>query len=785
MASLAGLAAFALLAGVLVVRPFSGAGSRARQQTLSRGGLMSLPLAARGPVSAALGRDERGYRVLGLRARNPAQRLRVVFSDVGVTVASAKTRIHLALLAYGHGRALERVGSVSPKVLANRVAYSHGGVREWYANGPLGLEQGFDVARAPARGRGALTLSLALSGDVRARLQRTGVLLRGPGAALRYGGLSASDAGGRTLRSWLELAPGRLLIHVDDRRAVYPLKIDPFVQQAELSASDGAEKDGLGFAVAVSGNTIVAGARLHRIGVNKRGAVYVFTMPAGGWANATQNAELTASDGAETDGFGFAVAVSGNTIVAGAPFRHVGANTRQGAAYVFTMPAGGWANATQNAELTASDGATGDLLGDAVAVSGNTIVAGARSHRAEQGAAYVFTMPAGGWANATQNAELTASEAESDRLGFAVAVSGNTIVAGAPLHEVGANGEQGAAYVFTMPAGGWANATQSAELTASDGAEGDELGYSVAISGNTIVAGARFHRAEQGAAYVFTMPASGWASATQRAELTASDGIEGDGLGFAVAVSGNTIVAGAPFHQVGANTRQGAAYIFTMPAAGWANATETAELAASDGGAGDLLGDAVAVSGNTIVAGAPKHKLGANREQGAAFVSTSPLSTLAGGSSSVLRLPVSPVPPTISSVHQSHSTWRLGGKLAHISARRKAPAKKTAPVGTTFSFSLNVPAAISFTFTQRVSGRKVTGKCVAQAKRKRRRRTCQPTVKAANLSFIGHSGTNRVAFQGRISRSSELKPGHYTLLITAENSAGHSSPHRLTFTIVK
>ena len=569
---------------------------------------MSLPLAARGPVSAALGRDERSYRVLGLRARNPTQGLGVAFSRAGVTVAAGKTRVHLSLIAYGHGRTLERVGSVAPEVLANRVAYPHAGVREWYTNGPLGLEQGFDVARAPARGRGALTLSLALSGDVRARLQRSGVLLRGQGAAMRYGGLSASDARGHTLHSWLELAPGRVLIHVDDGRAVYPLTVDPFVQQAELSASDGAKNDGLGFAVAVSGNTIVAGA----------------------------------------------------------PFHKVGANARPGAAYVFTMPASGWANATQSAELTASDGASGD------------------------------------------------------ELGYSVATSGNTIVAGAPEHKVGAKEEQGAAYVFTMPASGWANATQSAELTASDGGTRDLLGDAVAVSGNTIVAGARFHRAHQGAAYVFTMPASGWANATQSAELTASDGAEGDKLGYSVAVSVNTIVAGAPEHNVGAN-----------------------------------------------------------EEQGAAYMSTNPPSTLASGSSSGLPLPVSRVRPTISRVHQSHSTWRLGSKRAQISANKKAP------VGTKFSLSLNVPAVINFTFTQRVSGRKVTGKCVAQTKRKRRRRTCQPTVRAAHLSFIGHSGTNQVAFQGRISRSNTLKPGHYTLLITAENSAGHSSPHQLTFTIVR
>jgi len=305
------------------------------------------------------------------------------------------------------------------------------------------------------------------------------------------------------------------------------------------------------------------------------------------------------------------------------------------------------------------------------------------------------------------------------------------------------------------------------------------LGDAVAVSGNTIVAGARFHRAHQGAAYVFTMPASGWANATQSAELTASDGASGDELGYSVATSGNTIVAGAPEHKVGANEEQGAAYVFTMPASGWANATQSAELTASDGAEGDKLGYSVAVSANTIVAGAPEHNVGANEEQGAAYMSTNPPSTLASGSSSGLPLPVSRVRPTISRVHQSHSTWRLGSKRAQISANKKAP------VGTKFSFSLNVPAVINFTFTQRVSGRKVTGKCVAQTKRKRRRRTCQPTVRAAHLSFIGHSGKNQVAFQGRISRSNTLKPGHYTLLITAENSAGHSSPHQLTFTIVR
>ena len=90
-------------------------------------------------------------------------------------------------------------------------------------------------------------------------------------------------------------------------------------------------------------------------------------------------------------------------------------------------------------------------------------------------------------------------------------------------------------YVFTKPASGWADETQAAELTASDGADGDGLGYSVAVSGTTIAAGASYtgrRGLRQGAVYVFTQPASGWADETQAAELTASDGAASDDAGL-------------------------------------------------------------------------------------------------------------------------------------------------------------------------------------------------------------------------------------------------------------
>ena len=169
--------------------------------------------------------------------------------------------------------------------------------------------------------------------------------------------------------------------------------------------------------------------------------------------------------------------------------------------------------------------------------------------------------------------------------GESVAVSGNTVVVGAPEATVGANIDQGAAYLFTESGPGWANMTQVAKLTVPDGAAGDLFGWSVSIRGNTVVVGAPGAtiggKTGQGAAYVFTEPATGWTDATQNAKLTASDGAAGDCFGMAVSISGNTVVVGAcfvpSFLSVGNQSFPGAAYVFTQPGGGWDNMTQTAE----------------------------------------------------------------------------------------------------------------------------------------------------------------------------------------------------------------
>jgi len=616
-------------------RPVVGPSSSHTQAHLSTAATLA--------VSRGLGADLASYRLArtsgGFIARNARQGLTASFGARGATVTTSdRAHASITLRAIGSGAALHAVGLASPLARGNRVEYRRGGATEWFANGPAGVEQGFTIQTKPTGAtNGALTLALGLSGTLMARPGTGGGLVvtgAGGKAVLHYGDLSVTDARGRTLPAHMAVKRGRVLISVDARGATYPLRVDPLIQDAELTAADGGLEDDLGDSVAVSGSTIVVGAPQHTVNShNEAGAVYVFTKPASGeWENMTQTAELTANDAAENDALGVSVGVSasGSTIAAGAS-RHGG---EAGAVYVFEKPSsGGWKNATQTAELTVAGGAGPDQLGHSVAVSGSTIVAGAPGEMSYQGAVYVFTEPISGvWENSsTPAAELTASDGAADDSLDAVAISesGSTIVAAAAGHKVGGDVKQGAVYVFSEPVSGvWKTATQTAELTAGDGAANDELGaVAISESGSTIVAGAAGHKvngvSEAGAAYVFTEPVSGsWeTTSTPTAELTATDAGPADFLGGSVAVSGSTIVAGAAFHNTGGHHWQGAAYAFSKPASSnWENATQTAELTAADGAAGDELGWTVAASGTTIVAGATGRMINGNNDQGAAYV---------------------------------------------------------------------------------------------------------------------------------------------------------------------
>src|SRR5271166_4102898 len=498
----------ALLAGVGLFELVGGERPQSRGLARAPGalghGLSSLPLPAQGMVSAVLGARSAAYQVraagAGFEAQNPAQGLRVRFSRSGVQVRSADAEAALGLAAIGYGSSLERVRAASPTARANRVAYTHTGVSEWYANGPLGLEQGFAVSRPPAgRAGGPLTLSMAISANVQLSLAKGAqsiVARLGGKPVLRYTGLTATDAGGRALRSWLALEDGRLVLRVAARGARYPLRIDPFIQQGgQLTGADSSST----VALSADGNTALIGTGLGT------GTAYVFTRSGETW---TQQAELSFTEEEGEGDFGAAVALSadGNTALIGAP----GDDNHVGAAWAFTRSEGVW---TQQGSKITGGGESGKAsFGYSVALSaeGNTAVIGAPADgEARAGAAWVFTRSEEGWTQ--QREKLTSSEPlEVEEFGASVALSGDgsTSVIGAPEAE---REEGGRAWVFTRSEGAWASAQ---ELTSGGGAEA-AFGFSVALSaeGTTALIGAPKASGaypEQGAAYTFARSGETW-----------------------------------------------------------------------------------------------------------------------------------------------------------------------------------------------------------------------------------------------------------------------------------
>jgi hypothetical protein len=213
---------------------------------------------------------------------------------------------------------------------------------------------------------------------------------------------------------------------------------------------------------------------------------------------------------------------------------------------------------------------------------------------------------------------LHPSGAMGDLFGSTVAIDGDTCIAGAPLDDVGGNTDQGSAHVYRRTVTGWA---LEATLTASDGAATDYFGDCVGISGDTVVVGAHFAdisgKGNQGAAYVFVRDGGSW---TQQAKLTASDGSADDWFGRSIAVCGDTVIVGEYFDTNGTKQYQGAAYVFTRSGTAW---TQQAKLTATDGLAGDYFGRSVAMSGNSAIIGALRDDSAAgDADVGSAYIFT-------------------------------------------------------------------------------------------------------------------------------------------------------------------
>jgi hypothetical protein len=255
------------------------------------------------------------------------------------------------------------------------------------------------------------------------------------------------------------------------------------------------------------------------------------------------------SDAAANDNFGYSVSVSGDTMVVGAPYDD-DKSSNSGSAYVFTRSSSGaW---TQQQKLTASDGSSNDNFGYSVSVSGDTVVVGARGRNNYRGSAYVFTRASNGvW---SQQAKLTASDgSSSDYFGYSVSVSGDSVVVGAPGDDSSSSiSDTGSAYVFIRSSSGvW---SQQAKLTAeADSGVGDEFGRSVSVSGDTVVVGAPNNnndgKSNSGSAYIFTRSSSNVWSLMKQLTPGSQDAGDNNNFGSSVSIDADVVVIGVPNHE--------------------------------------------------------------------------------------------------------------------------------------------------------------------------------------------------------------------------------------------
>jgi len=335
----------------------------------------------------------------------------------------------------------------------------------------------------------------------------------------------------------------------------------------KLRASDPGPGDRFGHAVAISGNLLVVGALFEDgagISSDNFGAAYVFDLTTG-----EELFKLQAASPGIGDRFGEAVGISGRHVVVGSQYQDWGgvSNAQRGAAYFFDLDdpvvpnPGSPKELRENEKFGSSDLQDGDQFGHSVAVSSGLAIVGALNEdgtgsiAAQRGAAYVFRLP-----SCEQWRKLTPTDpADGDRFGKSVAIENDLVLVGADSED-GSGSDRGAAYLFNLNSG-----TQIHQLRASDAANGDEFGTSVALSGGIALAGAPLENGEgaqdcqRGAFYAFDA-----VTGVELEKLVASDTADGDQLGFSLALAGRVAVAGAHLEN-GEGTNRGAAYVYHTP----------------------------------------------------------------------------------------------------------------------------------------------------------------------------------------------------------------------------
>lgn len=534
--------------------------------------------------------------------------------------------LSIRTVAFGNGtqsmlvkEPLARVGQ--DETGQSKLSFDRPGISEWYINEAKGLHHWFKVDKK--LGKGNLWIKLATSGAVAQQAGPESIQFKTSEKTLSYSGLKVWDASGKRLAASMELRGAEIVLGVNDENAVYPVTIDPtWDEEAVLSASDLSRDSNFGTAVAISGNTAVVGAIFaDPAGITNAGQAYVFTRTGATW---TQRAILSASDKVGNGRFGGAVGISGDTIVVGSSYASPGGSYTAGQAYVFQGSGATW---TERAILTSDLPLEKGRFGCSVGVSGDTVVVGENFADADgvnaAGKAHVFTRSGATW---TRQAVLTAStKFEAALFGTSLAIDGETIVVGAfQAHRNDYEADDGLVYVFTRTGSSWAEqATLGPYLFYGY----SKFGFSVAISGDTVIAGAPREGFYDfvtsvwycGRAHLFVRTGSVW---TYQSVLLASDKQAYAAFGTSVAISGDAAIIGANFHDSSGLPDSGQAYVFSRSGTVW---TQDSILSASAKAASSYYGDfgyAAAISGNTVLVGSPFAETAGLRDAGKVYAYT-------------------------------------------------------------------------------------------------------------------------------------------------------------------
>lgn len=359
--------------------------------------------------------------------------------------------------------------------------------------------------------------------------------------------------------------------------------------------------DEFGSSVSVDGDIVVVGAPYEGDTFSESGAAYVFARDEGDTGNWGLVKKLSADVPAALERFGYSVSVSGDIVAVGA----YSASSYAGKVELFYRNQDGPDNWGHVATITGDDTVAGDKFGFSVSLDGDTLSVGA-PESGDTGAVYLFYRNQDGTDVWGQVKKQTAFDATvGDNLGQAVALSGDTAVAGAPLK----NGGAGGVYIFYRNQGGndyWGEVT---DVTAFDGAADDEFGSAVSVSGDILIVGASSDDdagSSSGSAYLFSRHRDGQDAWGKIKKLTASDAFTYDYFGESVMVDGDVAIVGAPGQDDGSSANEGAVYLFHRYKGGNDNWGEVQQITAASGAENDTLGSVAAIDAGTVAAGAPE-----------------------------------------------------------------------------------------------------------------------------------------------------------------------------------